>query len=193
MFYAGMQLRYKFMRRKDPIGFTIVELLIVIVVIAILAAITIVAYNGIQQRSQTAKIDADLASLVKAIKGARVNADKPLREITFAGSTPSNTATTCMAKPANTDLAALSKTADTCWTVYLTSLQRISDASGVNVTNLVDPWGRPYMIDENEQENTALHGPCGAGKDTLGVYTRPLAGSWTYTNGRQVPFSIAGC
>jgi len=34
-------------------GFTIVELLIVIVVIAILAAITIVAYNGIQQRSHT--------------------------------------------------------------------------------------------------------------------------------------------
>ena len=31
-------------------GFTIVELLIVIVIIAILAAITIVAYNGIQQR-----------------------------------------------------------------------------------------------------------------------------------------------
>lgn len=34
-------------------GFTIVELLIVIVVIAILAAISIVAYNGIQNRSKT--------------------------------------------------------------------------------------------------------------------------------------------
>jgi prepilin-type N-terminal cleavage/methylation domain-containing protein len=32
-------------------GFTIVELLIVIVVIAILAAITIVAYTGIQKRA----------------------------------------------------------------------------------------------------------------------------------------------
>jgi prepilin-type N-terminal cleavage/methylation domain-containing protein len=36
-------------------GFTIVELLIVIVVIAILAAISIVAYNGIQERGRNAK------------------------------------------------------------------------------------------------------------------------------------------
>ena len=36
---------------KRDRGFTIVELLIVIVVIAILAAITIVAYNGVQKRA----------------------------------------------------------------------------------------------------------------------------------------------
>ncbi len=36
-------------------GFTIVELLIVIVVIGILAAITIVAYNGIQTRAENSK------------------------------------------------------------------------------------------------------------------------------------------
>lgn len=42
--------------RSKP-GFTIVELLIVIVVIAILAAITVVAYNGIQNRAKdTARI-----------------------------------------------------------------------------------------------------------------------------------------
>lgn len=36
-------------------GFTIVELLIVIVVIAVLAAITVVAYNGIQQRADNTR------------------------------------------------------------------------------------------------------------------------------------------
>lgn len=40
---------------KTKSGFTIVELLIVIVVIGILAAITIVAYNGIQTRARNAQ------------------------------------------------------------------------------------------------------------------------------------------
>lgn len=43
---------------KNKSGFTIVELLIVIVVIAILAAISIVAYNGIQQRSHNSSAQA---------------------------------------------------------------------------------------------------------------------------------------
>lgn len=47
------------MKSRHESGFTIVELLIVIVVIAILAAITIVLFNGIQQRaSNTATISA---------------------------------------------------------------------------------------------------------------------------------------
>lgn len=49
-------------------GFTIVELLIVIVVIGILAAITIVAYNGIQVRARNSQA----ASVAQAYKRAMV-------------------------------------------------------------------------------------------------------------------------
>lgn len=49
-------------------GFTIVELLIAIVVIGILAAITIVAYNGIQDRANDTAVQSDLGSFIKKIK-----------------------------------------------------------------------------------------------------------------------------
>lgn len=48
-------------------GFTIVELLIVIVIIAILAAITIVAYNGIQQRARNANRESDVDAIQKGL------------------------------------------------------------------------------------------------------------------------------
>lgn len=48
-------------------GFTIVELLIVIVVIGILAAITIVAYNGVQSRAKTTQASSDMAALKKSM------------------------------------------------------------------------------------------------------------------------------
>ncbi len=50
---------------KRQSGFTIVELLIVIVVIGILAAITIVAFNGIQNRANDSAVVSDLANIAK--------------------------------------------------------------------------------------------------------------------------------
>ncbi len=52
------------MRQKQT-GFTIVELLIVIVVIGILAAISIVAFNGVQGRANDSAIRNDLVNMAK--------------------------------------------------------------------------------------------------------------------------------
>ena len=57
-------------------GFTIVELLIVIVVIGILAAISIVAYNGIQARAQASTIRSDLNGAIKKLEEYKVLNDK---------------------------------------------------------------------------------------------------------------------
>jgi len=48
---------------KQQKGFTIVELLIVIVVIGILAAIVIVAYTGVQNRANDAAVQSDLRNM----------------------------------------------------------------------------------------------------------------------------------
>lgn len=169
-------------------GFTIVELLIVIVVIGILAAITIVAYNGVQGRAHTAKINADLALLNKAIQASRINnSESALRYVTDL----TGTAGTCMYLAPGTDLATLDKTSHTCWTQYLASMKKISDASGINVLNLVDPWGRPYAMDENEKEGTST---CGNGRDVIGVFSRPFSGtSWIINNQVSIPYITPGC
>src|SRR3954468_19189785 len=52
-------------RKKSTSGFTIVELLIVIVVIGILAALVIVTYNGIQQKAR----DTERKTDIKALQG----------------------------------------------------------------------------------------------------------------------------
>lgn len=54
-------------------GFTIVELLIVIVVIAILAAISIVAYTGVQNKAKVSSLTSDLRSAATQLKLDQTN------------------------------------------------------------------------------------------------------------------------
>ena len=98
-------------------GFTIVELLIVIVVIAILAAITIVSYNGITARANTTSAQSAASTVVKkseayyadastsgypttnAAIGAAAAASYPygVTGVTFKAGTFTNAATTASA------------------------------------------------------------------------------------------------
>ena len=80
---------------KDQKGFTIVELLIVIVVIGILAAITIVAYNGIQNRSKgTAAQSAGTTLDKKAESYNAVNGQYPTQTGVITGTGTQNSVTT---------------------------------------------------------------------------------------------------
>jgi len=70
-------------------GFTIAELLIVVVVIAILAAITIVSYNGITQRAFTASIQTEMRGTLQKLESFKaVNGSAPtntIGQLTAAG------------------------------------------------------------------------------------------------------------
>lgn len=54
-------------RSRDKTGFTVIELLIVVVIIGILATIIIIAYIGIQNKAQIAVITSDLDSTSKQL------------------------------------------------------------------------------------------------------------------------------
>lgn len=62
-------------KKKHTRGFTIVELLIVIVVIAILASISVVAYNGIRSRAESSAIKAEMVQLQKKIQTSAIQND----------------------------------------------------------------------------------------------------------------------
>lgn len=59
---------------KSEKGFTIVELLIVIVVIGILAAIVIVSFSGIQQRARDTQYNTDASAIIKKAEGRNADA-----------------------------------------------------------------------------------------------------------------------
>jgi general secretion pathway protein G len=114
--------------QKQP-GFTIVELLIVIVVIGILAAITIVAYNGVQSKARTTAVTADLRSIEKAMLLYRADYGKlPLAADWYSGTTmpPSSR-----------------------WATEI--------IAGLKAENIIrssalekDPWGQYYWYDNND-------------------------------------------
>lgn len=75
-------------QRRQANGFTIVELLIVIVVIGILAAISIVAYNGVQQRARDSARAQDIANIKKALLLYQTDNSGVMRTSSYGGSGP---------------------------------------------------------------------------------------------------------
>jgi prepilin-type N-terminal cleavage/methylation domain-containing protein len=154
------------MRRIRPSlpGFTIVELLIVIVVISILASITVTAFSGVSERTKISRANTEMRSLAQLIKIAVTVQNKPLYQITGSTWTLAN----CYydSNQPYIPMRQLAST-DACWTDYQTAINNIAIAAGSpqSASKFLkgDPWGSPYLIDENElTDNTD---PCA--KDTL--------------------------
>lgn len=107
-------------------GFTIVELLIVIVIIAILAAVTIVAFNGIQERANSSAVVSEVNAYVKGFKIWEIEEGRPSTSSCIAPSSY----TTCPSSPnwgSNT-------------TVDATFMTKLNTYSGVSEMKL-GKWG----------------------------------------------------
>ncbi len=118
-------------------GFTIVELLIVIVVIGILAAITIVAYGGIQARARDSQRQSDVRAITKALE----------LYYTDNGRYPGGSGSTVLN-------AAWSTTADASWSNFATVLkpylsQLSSDPISTAGANPQTPVGYNYAYFSN--------------------------------------------
>ena len=142
---------------KSTSGFTIVELLIVVVVIAVLAAISIGAYTGIQNRSYDTSVQNDLRTITKKLDLARVadnTTDYPTNNTTIAAEIPdvrvnknayaitpavSFNLLFCwpnISAPNNYTLLAVSKSGKQ---YYITSAGKLTEYTGGTAWNSTDP------------------------------------------------------
>lgn len=120
-------------RQLNPRGFTIVELLIVVVIIAILAAITIVAYNGITDRAKASVKAQDIAQWKKTAELRKVenNIDCPDNYVFVYGNASLGTSDFCVMK-----YEAKIQGNDVGTTTYAASMVAESRASGTPWTNI---------------------------------------------------------
>lgn len=103
-------------------GFTIVELLIVIVVIGILAAITIVAFNGVQERANSATATSTANAYIKGLKAWEAVEGRPIASscIAPASAVPGGTC-------ANSDYWAANTVYDTAFNQKLATYAGIAE------------------------------------------------------------------
>lgn len=148
--------------RKAQSGFTIVELIVIMVILGILSTIVIVSLQGLEKRALDTQHKADASILERAIVIARVNADLSLYKI---NGLPSTDTTVSKCLTSTTEPKDRPKT-DICWTTYYNSLDKISAASGINLAPFKrgDKRGNPYTIAENEERT-------GCTADYIGWFT----------------------
>ncbi len=134
------------------LGFTLVELIVVIAIIGILATIGVSSYQNILNKSKQTKINSDLDDLKKGIITARITTGKTFGQIT------GNYCSACNACWGAGDLRNVPDS-HACVLRWKNVITTISAAGPVDITGLSrDAWGSPYVVDENDGEWIAT--PC---------------------------------
>ena len=118
-------------------GFTIVELLIVVVVIAILAAITIVSYNGITSRANASSAASNVETVQKIAEGFNADGSRYPGSITEfkSGYTDANITTAASKLPAGITILRTAPSGTTTGTAPVTVTNISAASSGLTASN----------------------------------------------------------
>lgn len=160
--------------KQNRVGFTIVELLIVIVVIAILAAITIVAFNGIQQRARQSAANAAAAQAAKKL--SLYQADGSVFPLT-----------------GELSAAGISASGDTSYQyasnglTYCLSVINTGATANVSNSNTAPGAGMCSGQSSAQLANGSFENPV-----TAGFLYRPAGGSWNFTSNSGVQRNGSG-
>ncbi|PID30495.1 hypothetical protein CR983_02470 [Candidatus Saccharibacteria bacterium] len=150
------------MKRTYQKGFTLVELLVVVIVIAVLAGLTTIAYRKASEDAKYANARSEINDIIQITRLASANSGgKTLGQILgyefFA-------AASCLTDSveAGVPMYDLPKT-HSCWKDYHAMLDKLEKLSKQKIPQDIrdgDPWGSPYWLDANEGETYNGHNPC---------------------------------
>jgi len=129
--------------KHNSFGFTIVELLVVIVVIGILAAITIVSYTGISQKAVASALQSDLSNTSKQLKLFQITNSNYPDSISTSCSTSTTTILCTKASPNTTYQYIVNNTANP-QVFNLTATNTINNTS-YTVTSSTQPTLGSYQ------------------------------------------------
>jgi len=131
-------------------GFTIVELLVVVVVIGILAALTIVSYTGISQRAVEASLKSDLVNASNQLKLFQVTSDSESYPDTISCGIPDSTTNKCI-KPSGSNEFTYTPSNGTNPKTFILDVTDINNFAVYRITNNSAPEAvvDPYAADPN--------------------------------------------
>lgn len=183
-------LRQAKLKHNSGDGFTIVELLVVIIVIAILAAITIVAYSGVTQSATTASLQSDLSNASTALKSFALenNSNFPTTISTDCIASPDTTTNKCLnVSNGNTYIGYSANNSSSPKTFVLIASNKTTVTSGSIAYKVTDSTA-PTQVSQNMQPDVTpgavleLHAAKANAGTSQGINS-PLTTTWTDTSG----------
>jgi prepilin-type N-terminal cleavage/methylation domain-containing protein len=162
-------------------GFTLVELIVVITILAILGTIAFISLQGYSQDAKNAKVSSDLATLAKSIDIANTDGSLSMSALisgdntTVNGVTLTDTVTIYDAQN-NPSTGSLTSSNYQVGTVNFPALRQNGD-------DFLDPQGNPYVAAVAYSGGTAYYQLAGQQKEASGEYTAIVKGNYVPQSG----------